>query len=95
MKNKDCTSKPEGNIKEKRFEIIDGFLIKYHANNETIWSKGKMVDGQPHGYWQWYRIDGSLKRSGNFEMGDPVGEWITYDSSGEPYKITNRNTKVI
>jgi len=91
MKNKDCDSNSERNVKEKRFEIIDGFLIKYHANNKTIWSKGKMVDGQPHGYWEWYRIDGSLKRSGYFEMGEAVGEWITYDSSGKPYKKTNRS----
>jgi antitoxin component YwqK of YwqJK toxin-antitoxin module len=91
MKNNDCDSNTEASVNEKRFEIIDGFLIKYHANNETIWSKGKMVDGQPHGYWQWYRIDGSLKRSGYFEMGKVVGEWITYDSFGKPYKKTNRD----
>jgi antitoxin component YwqK of YwqJK toxin-antitoxin module len=93
MRNKDCDSIPEGKIKEKRFEIIDGFLIKYHANNVTVWSKGKMIDGHSHGYWQWFRIDGSLKRSGYFEMGVPVGEWTTYDGNGKPYKITNRDIK--
>ena len=42
------------------------------------------------GYWEWYRPDGTIKRSGYFHMGEPVGEWITYDSEGEKYKTTNQ-----
>lgn len=75
---------------EKKSEIIDGFTIKYHADGTSRWSKGKVVDGQPEGYWEWYRKDGTLKRSGHFASGEPVGEWITYDTSGNPYKTTNR-----
>ncbi|MEQ8243553.1 hypothetical protein [Fulvivirga sp.] len=78
------------NKKEKKSEIIDGFTIKYHANGETIWSKGKIVEGQPEGHWEWYRIDGTLKRSGHFACGEPIGEWITYDDKGKPYKVTNK-----
>ncbi len=37
---------------------------KYHASGKTIWSKGKVKKGEPQGYWEWYRIDGTLKRSG-------------------------------
>ena len=74
----------------KKSEIIDGYTIKYHASGKTRWSKGKVVDSKPEGYWEWYRIDGSLKRSGHFNAGDPVGEWITYDAQGKPYKTSQR-----
>jgi hypothetical protein len=30
----------------------------------------------------------SLLRSGHFDGGRQVGEWITYDRSGAPYKVT-------
>jgi antitoxin component YwqK of YwqJK toxin-antitoxin module len=77
-------------MKEKVQDLIDGFTIKYHANGKTVWSKGKILDGKPEGYWEWYRIDGTIKRSGNFKNGEPVGEWITYDTKGKPYKKTNK-----
>jgi antitoxin component YwqK of YwqJK toxin-antitoxin module len=72
----------------KKEAIIDGFLIKYHANGKTIWSKGKTVSGLPEGYWEWYRVDGTIKRSGYFKKGQPSGEWTTYDSKGKVYKVT-------
>lgn len=74
----------------KKTEIIDGFTIKYHANGKTMWSKGMVRDGKPVGYWEWYRIDGTLKRSGHFQDGEPVGEWVTYDQIGLPYKVSQR-----
>jgi antitoxin component YwqK of YwqJK toxin-antitoxin module len=73
---------------KKKSEIVKGYTIKYHANGKTVWSKGKVKEGNPYGYWEWYRIDGTLKRSGTFKKGEPVGEWITYDTKGEIYKIT-------
>ena len=45
---------------EKKTEIIDGYTIKYHANGKTRWSKGKVEDGQPVGYWEWYRLTAPL-----------------------------------
>jgi antitoxin component YwqK of YwqJK toxin-antitoxin module len=77
-------------ILKKKFEIIRGFTIKYHANGKTIWSKGKIKDGKPDGYWEWYRPNGTLKRSGTFKNGEPAGEWITYDSKGKVYKVTQK-----
>jgi antitoxin component YwqK of YwqJK toxin-antitoxin module len=65
-----------------------GLTIKYHANGKTVWSKGRIVSGNPEGYWQWYRLDGTLKRTGHFLKGEPTGEWITYDAKGKPYKVT-------
>lgn len=60
----------------KKYEIIDGLTIKYHANGKTIWSKGKIVDGTP-------------KRSGYFKMGEQTGTWTTYDKFGNVYKQTH------
>lgn len=76
----------------KKIEIIDGYTIKYHANGTTRWSKGRVVDGYPEGYWEWYRIDGSIKRSGSFVKGEPVGEWTTYDQKGKVYKVTHKSS---
>jgi antitoxin component YwqK of YwqJK toxin-antitoxin module len=77
-------------IHVKKEEIIDGFTIKYHANGETIWSRGKIVSGKPDGYWEWYRLDGTRKRSGYFDKGEPVGEWTTYDKNGNIYKVSRK-----
>jgi antitoxin component YwqK of YwqJK toxin-antitoxin module len=74
----------------KKSEIIDGYTIKYHANGKTRWSKGKIVNGQTEGYWEWYRPDGTLKRSGYFDKGEPVGEWTTYDAKGNVYKVERK-----
>ncbi len=90
MKNDQCDLIHPKKVKEKKLEIIDGMTIKYHANGKTIWSKGQMDDDQPEGYWEWYRVDGSLKRSGHFAKGEPIGEWKTYDEKGEVFKVTHR-----
>jgi antitoxin component YwqK of YwqJK toxin-antitoxin module len=83
-------TKSERAVQPKRSEVVDGYTIKYHANGQTVWSRGTIVDGNAHGYWEWYRPDGTLKRSGTFDHGIPVGTWTTYDSRGEVYKVTER-----
>ncbi len=77
-------------LEPKKSEVVDGYTIKYHANSKSRWSKGKMKNGNPDGYWEWYRVDGTIKRSGYFKSGEPIGEWITYDSTGKKHKITQR-----
>lgn len=74
---------------QKKEEIINGLTIKYHANGKTIFSKGKINHGEPDGYWEWFRVDGTIKRSGYFDCGKRVGEWITYDKQGKAYKVTS------
>lgn len=66
----------------------DRQYIKYHKDG-SIWAKGDMVNGQMDGYWEWFRKDGSRMRSGYFKSSKQVGEWVTYDQSGEVYKVTN------
>lgn len=77
-------------VSQKESEIIDGYTIKYHANGLTRWSRGKIVDDQPEGYWEWYRLNGTIKRSGYFSHGVPVGEWTTYDEQGKVYKVSKK-----
>lgn len=88
MEKEKCDPVNQNGVKGKDFEVIDGLTIKYHAKSKAIWSKGKMVDGKPDGYWEWYRKDGTLKRSGYFVLGEQAGEWTTYDGEGKPYKVT-------
>lgn len=61
--------------------------IQRHKDG-SIWATGEMVDGQMHGYWEWFRKDGSKMRSGSFEMGKQTGEWTTFDSTGRVVKVT-------
>ena len=52
-----------------------------------------MLDGVMTGYWEWFRKDGSIMRSGHFENGEQVGEWTTYDRVGKAVKVTKMKPK--
>ena len=71
-------------------EFTDGVHVERHRNG-SVRARGPVVDGQPHGYWEWFRLDGTRLRSGSFDRGAAVGEWTTYDQSGAPYKVTTRS----
>jgi antitoxin component YwqK of YwqJK toxin-antitoxin module len=60
---------------------------EYHKDG-SIWAQGPIEDGQPAGYWEWFRKDGTKLRSGQFEKGEQTGEWTTYDKKGAVYKVT-------
>lgn len=66
--------------------------IERHKDG-SLWAKGQTIDGVPTGYWEWYRIDGTRLRSGSFENGEQIGEWTTYDKSGNVYKVTTKKLK--
>ena len=51
--------------------------------------KGDYLDGEMHGYWEFYRKDCSLMRSGSFDFGRQVGSWKTYDRIGRLVKVTD------
>jgi antitoxin component YwqK of YwqJK toxin-antitoxin module len=68
--------------------------VQLHKDG-SIWAKGQTLDGQPTGYWEWFRIDGTLMRSGFFEEGAQVGNWTTYDKVGKVYKVTKMKLKPI
>jgi antitoxin component YwqK of YwqJK toxin-antitoxin module len=58
-----------------------------YPNGRTKFS-GLRLDGEMHGAWAWYRTDGSLMRTGQFDRGQQVGTWRTYDRAGKVVKET-------
>ena len=67
----------------------DGVHVEHHRDG-SVRARGTVLDGQPEGYWEWYRLDGTRLRSGHFTGGEPVGEWTTYDRRGEVHRVTRR-----
>jgi antitoxin component YwqK of YwqJK toxin-antitoxin module len=51
--------------------------------------KGKYKYSKMDGYWEFFRKDGTLMRSGSFDLDKQVGVWTTYDQSGHPHKETD------
>ena len=45
--------------------------------------KGDYLNDQMHGYWEFFRKDGSLMRSGFFDEGVQTGVWKTFDRTGK------------
>ena len=67
-------------------------FVHYYKDG-AVWAKGQMVDGNPSGYWEWFRKDGVRMGSGSFDAGQKVGEWTTYDKNGKVSKVTRMKTK--
>ncbi len=67
-------------------------FLKNHKDG-SLWVKGQTVDEIPTGYWQWFRKDGTILRSGYFEKGEQAGNWTTYDKNGDVYKVTTVKPK--
>ena len=66
---------------------------EYHKDG-SIWAKGQMLNGVPVGYWEWFRKEGTMMRSGTFDKdGTQIGEWTTYDKAGAVYKVADMNRK--
>ena len=42
--------------------------IAYYANGKVKY-KGYILDGESHGAWEWYRMDGTVMRTGEFNRG--------------------------
>lgn len=61
--------------------------VEYHRAG-SVRARGPLLDGELHGYWEWFRVDGTRMRSGTFDRGRKVGEWTTYDKDGVVYKVT-------
>jgi antitoxin component YwqK of YwqJK toxin-antitoxin module len=58
-------------------------------DNGNVKLTGFHLDGQMHGEWSFYRRDGLLMRSGQFDRGRQVGTWRTYDRNGKVVKETS------
>ena len=55
----------------------------------AIKSDGSYLDGEMHGDWVFYRLDGSVMREGRFERGRQVGPWRTFDRAGRLVQETD------
>ena len=60
-----------------------------HFPDGSVKASGFELDGKLHGHWEWFRIDGSLMRSGEFDLGHQVGLWRTWDRTGRLVKETS------
>jgi antitoxin component YwqK of YwqJK toxin-antitoxin module len=60
-----------------------------HYANGVVKMKGSHLDGEMHGAWEFYRTDGSLMRTGQFDRGRQIGVWRTLDRSGHLVKDTD------
>ena len=62
-------------------------IIKY--GDGTTKAQGQRLDGELHGAWKFFRLDGSLMRSGSFDRGRQVGVWNTFTRDGDLVKSNN------
>ena len=60
-----------------------------HYGNGKIKYTAFLLNGEMHGARSWYRTDGSLMRSGEFDRGKQVGTWRTFTRSGAVVKETS------
>jgi len=62
--------------------------IAYYATG-AIQSRGFTLGGEMHGAWEFFRKDGSVMRTGEFDRGRQVGIWRTFDRTGRLVKETD------
>jgi len=70
-------------------DLTEGLHVERHRNG-SVRARGRVVDGQPDGYREWFRLDGTLLRSGSFDKGGQTGEWTTYDATRAVDKVTTK-----
>ena len=79
---------------EARISVINaGFPkksgeFKEFYTNGRLKATGKYKNGQMHGAWTFYRLDGSKMRSGSFAEGQQVCTWTTYTVDGNAHSTT-------
>jgi hypothetical protein len=61
----------------------------HHHKDGSIRARGMMLSDQMAGYWEFFRLDGTLMRSGHFDHGAQVGAWTTCNRAGKPHKVTH------
>ena len=61
-------------------------VVRYPSG--VLKMKGSRLGGQMHGAWTWYRLDGSVMRTGRFDRGKQIGVWKTFARSGQLVKET-------
>jgi antitoxin component YwqK of YwqJK toxin-antitoxin module len=59
-----------------------------HYDNGQVRSSGFTLAAEMHGHWEFFRRDGTVMRTGEFDRGRQVGIWRTFDRSGRLVKQT-------
>ena len=74
----------EGKIYEGTYldDRRDGKWIFYHKNGETPKTKGSFKNNRPHGSFEMYYPNGSLRRKGEYNRGSYMGKLTSYWESG-------------
>lgn len=62
--------------------------IAYYGT-DTVRTRGFTLDGEMQGSWEFFRKDGSVMRTGEFDRGRQVGIWRTFDRTGRLVKETD------
>lgn len=65
-----------------------GIEVTNRYSTGAVQSTGSMLDGEMHGAWEFFRKDGTVMRSGQFDRGIQVGVWRTFDRAGRLVKET-------
>ena len=60
-----------------------------HYPNGGVKFRGVLLEGEMHGDWTWFRADGSVMRTGQFDHGRQVGPWRTFARDGRLVKETD------
>lgn len=73
-------------------EIPDtsGYRIFYYPNGVKS-SEGRMIDGQPEGWWKSYDEKGNLISEGNRRGAQLDGAWFFYNASGDTTLVIHYN----
>jgi len=61
----------------------------FYSNGLPRFKGSNDSNGEMHGFWEFFRTDGSLMRSGSFDHGKQIGEWKTFARDGRLVKTTN------
>ena len=69
--------------------------LVHHADG-SLWAQGQTRNGVLFGYWEWFRKDGTMLRSGSFGSdGEPTGVWTTCDRKGRPRKVMDLDPPLV
>src|SRR5690554_6200515 len=68
--------------------FIQAQPITDYWEDGTIKTKGQLLDGERHGFWQKWHSNGSIEYEGSYKQGKSVGIWKYYCKHGFTEKIT-------
>lgn len=62
----------------KKYLIKKDTLAKEYYSNGKLQSQGELINGLPHGEWQYFKEDGTLEMVGVYDKGSKQGVWKEY-----------------